>query len=1037
MDSFVLYRSVRGEKGVKRYMLYQRSREASLGPELFQNPGKVYRGAPFWAWNGKLDKGMLERQIEYFKEMGFGGYHMHPRTGLATEYLGEEFMECVAFCVEKGKEKDMLSLLYDEDRWPSGFAGGLVTKNPKFRRRAIYITKNESALPEFETDIGKAVADGLPYVVGCYDVDFDSEGRLRAYRKIARNESARFQKYYAYSKTDAPSDRYNFQTCVDVMQPEAVREFIRLTHERYYAKVGEEYGKSVPTIFTDEPRQKPIEQMEESDSASVAVYYWTYDLDKTFREEYGYDLIEHIPALIWDTPDRDRLYVRYDYFNHATNRLAGAFFKQVSETAQKQGIAFTGHLMCENELLEQVRWTGDAMRLYPYFTVPGIDMLCDNVEFITAKQAQSVARQYGREGVLSELYGVTGWDFDFACMKMQGDWQAALGVTVRVPHLSLMSMEGRAKRDYPASFQYQAPWYKEYKYLEDHFARLNTVLTRGMARVKLAVLHPIETTMLRIGTKERSTAFLARQQEELNELVRRLLYAALDFDFISEALLPKQKVSCGNTLRVGDMEYSTVIIPPIDTVRTTTLAILKEFSENGGRVIFLGDCPAYADGRRSDAARELYEASAHASMYSRELMELLEKERDVSVSGAGQVIYQLRADGNDLWLYLAQVKHPGKHDRERKRLCVNQIAVTVNDRYNAQIYDTLTGEIRTADFSAEGGRTTICSSLYANDSLLLRLTEKAIPPFMPERKRKKKGELCFGAKAGYRRTEPNVLLLDTGRYSLDGEKYSEKQYVLCMNKHISERLGLMLSEAQPYVLKEESSHKAYLRFEFDSEIETGDVSLALERAEDCKIYLNGAESDGSITGFYTDEAIKTVKLPAIKKGANTIDIEIPFTASKNIEACYLLGDFNVILEDTAAKICAPSDSVEFGSLVGQGMPFYGGDIIYQTEAETEECTAKITVSDFGAHCVRMFVDGEDAGLIALAPFCVEKKLNAGRHRFEFVCYGNRNNTFGPVHNSRMTDSDFYVTPQDWETNNDKYFLQDTGILSSPFIEFYE
>ncbi len=68
--------------------------------------------------------------------------------------------------------------------------------------------------------------------------------------------------------------------------------------------------------------------------------------------------------------------------------------------------------------------------------------------------------QYGREAMMSELYGVTDWDFDFRGHKFHGDWQAALGVTLRVPHLSWVSMAGEAKRDYPASINYQVPWYK-------------------------------------------------------------------------------------------------------------------------------------------------------------------------------------------------------------------------------------------------------------------------------------------------------------------------------------------------------------------------------------------------------------------------------------------------------------------------------------------------------------------------------------------------------------------------------------------------
>ena len=69
----------------------------------------------------------MVRQVLYFKEMGMGGFHMHCRTGLDTEYLGEEFMEIIRACVEKAKEEDMLAWLYDEDRWPSGFGGGYVS----------------------------------------------------------------------------------------------------------------------------------------------------------------------------------------------------------------------------------------------------------------------------------------------------------------------------------------------------------------------------------------------------------------------------------------------------------------------------------------------------------------------------------------------------------------------------------------------------------------------------------------------------------------------------------------------------------------------------------------------------------------------------------------------------------------------------------------------------------------------------------------------------------------------------------------------
>ncbi|HPU58647.1 MAG TPA: hypothetical protein PLG48_03950, partial [Candidatus Avimonas sp.] len=121
-------------------MLYPKSKSSKLDKELFKNPTSEYRGTPFWAWNCELDSDLLKRQIEYLKKMGFGGFHMHSRSGMATQYLSDEFMGLVKDCVEKAKGEQMLAWLYDEDRWPSGAAGGLVTKNPEYRARHLLFT---------------------------------------------------------------------------------------------------------------------------------------------------------------------------------------------------------------------------------------------------------------------------------------------------------------------------------------------------------------------------------------------------------------------------------------------------------------------------------------------------------------------------------------------------------------------------------------------------------------------------------------------------------------------------------------------------------------------------------------------------------------------------------------------------------------------------------------------------------------------------------------------------------------------------------
>jgi hypothetical protein len=89
---------------------YPKSGEPFSGV-LFKSPAIEYRGCPFWAWNTRLEKGLLLRQIDVFQEMGLGGFHMHSRVGLDTEYMGTEFMDLIEACVDYAESKGMMACL--------------------------------------------------------------------------------------------------------------------------------------------------------------------------------------------------------------------------------------------------------------------------------------------------------------------------------------------------------------------------------------------------------------------------------------------------------------------------------------------------------------------------------------------------------------------------------------------------------------------------------------------------------------------------------------------------------------------------------------------------------------------------------------------------------------------------------------------------------------------------------------------------------------------------------------------------------------
>ena len=121
-------------------MLYPKNRSEKLDPSLFENPTSEYRCTPFWAWNCELDESELLRQIDVMKEMGMGGFHMHTRVGMSTTYLSDEYMHFIKSCADKAKRENMLAWLYDEDKWPSGFGGGYVTKKKENRQKHLLLT---------------------------------------------------------------------------------------------------------------------------------------------------------------------------------------------------------------------------------------------------------------------------------------------------------------------------------------------------------------------------------------------------------------------------------------------------------------------------------------------------------------------------------------------------------------------------------------------------------------------------------------------------------------------------------------------------------------------------------------------------------------------------------------------------------------------------------------------------------------------------------------------------------------------------------
>ncbi len=997
-------------------MLYKKNNTPKLDEDLFQNPTAEYRGAPFWAWNCALDQEELNRQLEVLKEMGFGGAHIHVRTGMQTSYLSEEYMGFVRGCLEKSKSMDMLTWLYDEDRWPSGVAGGLVTKDKCYRQRYLLFTSKEK--------------EDYEQLIGCYDVELDELGYLKQWHMISKQDEAAHEKWYAYMLLSEESPSFNNQAYVNTMDKKAIDKFIEISHEGYYQALSGEFGNSIPSMFTDEPRFFPkCTLCFNQENGWHAKMPWTDDFPDTFQETYGENIVQGLPEVIWERADGQVSVLRYHYHDHSCERFVEAFMDNCGAWCKEHGIALTGHMKEEPTLCSQTSEIGEAMRCYREFGLPGIDMLCARYEYTTAKQAQSVVHQYDREGMLSELYGVTNWDYDFRGHKLQGDWQAALGVTIRVPHLAWVSMAGEAKRDYPASIHYQSPWWKKYSFVEDHFARLNTALTRGKPLVKVGVIHPIESYWLHFGPEAHTAQVRKEMDTKFKNITEWLLFANIDFDFISEALLPDLCKEGGAPLQVGAMKYDVIIIPECETLRDTSLQRMEQFVAKGGTLIFAGEVATLENAQPSERAKVLSEKAKIVPFRQSDILKAVEPVRLVEIKKCtgeltDNLLYQMRQDGEGRWLFIAHGSEPCNKDIPQ----FQDLQIRVKGKWKATIYRTEDG--RTEDIEQFTGTdiTELRYCLHDYDSLLLWLEP------LEERK------LSFPELLSYSLSEPNVCLLDKAEYALDDGEWMPCEEILRLDNFCRRKLGWperKFRPAQPWASpKQPIEHVVHLKWHIMSDVNCDNIQLAIEDAERVSLKWNGEVIDNKIIGWYVDKSIKTVALPTLKVGKNILEATIPFGRYTNIEWVYLLGDFGVQVYGKSVRIVKAPNKIVFGNIVNQGFPFYGGNLTYHIPVQTEKTSLSIHSSCYKGSLQTVQIDEGEEKPIIYPPYRTEFcNIGSGKHIINLTLYGHRRNSFGPVHLADVKDS--WIGPMAWRSEGDRwceeYQLCEEGVMTSPEI----
>lgn len=511
---------------------------------------KVYRCVPFWSWNDTLKADELVKQVEWMNENGVGGFFMHARGGLKSEYLGENWFECIKACSEKAKELGMESYAYDENGWPSGFVGGKLLEDIENHDR--YLT----------------------YEIGEYDekslVSYEIKGQFL--KRTTEKCDNCLNVYEHYSASNA-----------DILNPEVVDKFIELTHKEYHNL--DTYD--LKGFFTDEPQYQRWG------------FPYTKMIPKYFKEVYSEDVLDKLGLLFLEK--RGYRDFRYKFWKAMQSLMLENFAKKIYDWCDERGYKLTGHYIEEGCLCGQMECCAGIMPFYEYEHIPGIDYLGNWLgnEF-SGKQVSSVAAQLGKKQILTETFAGCGWDITPKELKKNAELQYVSGINLMCQHLLPYKEQGQRKRDYPAHFSKVNPWVdKGFKDFNDYFSFLGKTLAESTEVVRVGVLHPIRSAYFdykRFPTEDWHG--LGHLERKLDALMKKLCNLGISHHFLDETLLAKYGKVEGKSLVLGNCKYDCIILPTMYTMDKTTEELLRQYVYNGGEILLTDKKPTFLEGRK-------------------------------------------------------------------------------------------------------------------------------------------------------------------------------------------------------------------------------------------------------------------------------------------------------------------------------------------------------------------------------------------------------------------------------------------------------
>lgn len=997
----------------------------------FSQPAKEYGTIPFFVWNDKMTKEGIAQRMQDFKDAGCGGVIVHPRPGLITEYLSDDWFDLFSYTVEKGKELGLLVWIYDENSYPSGFAGGHVpAEMPESYNQG-------QGLKPFETDV-------IPPDYQKYFLILKQENEnFQDITSTAGDEMGKQGSYFLFEKTFYPkSGWFGGFSYVDLLYPGVTEKFLQVTMSGYEQISRDDFGKTIPGVFTDEP-----------EISSPGGIRWTPDLFDVFREQWGYDLKENLPSLFRQVGDWKK--VRHNYAKTMLWLFTERWSKPASAYYAQHGLKFTGHYWEHG--WPSMQLGPDNMAMYAWHSVPGIDMLFNqfdekspNAQFgniRSVKELASVANQYGRSRALSETYGGAGWEVTFKDLKRLGDWEYVLGVNLMNQHLSFNTIAGARKYDYPPSFSYHNPWWKSYRTLNTYYARLSLALSSGVQRNAVLVLEPTTTAWLYDSyLKEGRYDSLMQVGNRFQQFVTTLEKNQLEYDLGSEYIIEDQGSTEGKDFRVGFCRYQTVVIPPLtENLNRKTFDLLKEFTANGGKLIAFSE-PGLIDGHPSPEIKQLFENPSGNLVKmiepGEEAIQLLLAGQDLTFSAqnGGDLYHHRRMfkDGQLIFLANADMEQP-----TQGTLTVKGADAVMMDAFTGGIFHYPSDAANSGDSKK---KLQLKFSLQPAESLLLFVSKKKMKGFPEYVKKENLNEVQADGEITVEKERENVLPVDFVDLELGGKTFRDihvdeaaqlvyKQYGFTEGNPWNHSVQYKTAILDRGNFPANSGFEVRYSFNIDQKFDWSAVKLVAERPELWTVQINGVKVNPLPGQWWLDRSFGVFQIgEQLKTGKNTVSLSCrPMKIHAETEPVYILGEFSVVPAEKGWSIRPPLPSAEKGSWKAQGLPFYSWDMIYRKNFSVGSKSAyyEVGLDDWQGTVAEVYANGKHAGTIVLPTdrIPVTDLIREGDNQIEVRITGSLKSLLGPHHNNPKPG---LVSPWHWRNIKDhpsgaQYQLPDYGL----------